>query len=220
MNMRIVLAMAGLFGMLAQADQPGYQVCSAMQAEKDRLKCLEIVRFATRPFPLTVVKYCDQLTSDSDKNRVLHIATDRVFPSGALDVCEKDATAQSISALLTCIEKAGDTKPQQKVMTTDRFEIYVSDWSTHQQAIDRSVLIASTKCRGWANYALEAQNPNVQGCWTTSHAASDIDYYVSFDKNLMATVVPYTKRWTYKLYHCKVNAYCWRLDRDYTEVSK
>lgn len=221
---RILLTL--LFCGFSHASQPGYEVCPLMMDEAERLKCLEIVRGATRAYPIQLIRFLDGFKLDSNKNLALKAAQDRSFPDGALDACEKLATDDSIKAFLKAIEIAGDVKTKQKKVTTDPLEVFVSDWDTHPKAIARAELIASQKCRGWDFYAFENPKWTTQSCWVDHYSQNVVDYKLVYRQATTSsgrrydypTIAPYDKTVYFSRYHCRAKYHCWRWEKDFSEV--
>lgn len=226
--MRWVILLALLLGLSSTASesQTAYQVCSAMEDEHDRLKCLEIVRDATRFFPEEIVSICETLERGSHRNRVLSAAKDRVFPSEALEVCSEFATDERIQTLLKCVETAGDYDPKKKKATSITDQVYVYNWSTYAKAINAAEANASQGCRGWAHYSFSDPNWKRNSCGSSEHAKSRIEYTIKWENRTTRrgtaysapVPVAYTVVDRYHTYHCRANYYCWKWVKDYSDV--
>ncbi|MEZ4750217.1 MAG: hypothetical protein R3B54_06215 [Bdellovibrionota bacterium] len=213
-------------GFSAQAEQSAYRVCSSMEDEHDKLKCLEIVRGATRSYPDAILKICEGLERGSYRNRVLAAAKDRLFPAEAAEVCLDFAEDEKIKSLLACVEKAGTVSVKQKKVYSTGDEVYVFNWNRYTEATNAAEKNAASGCKGWPYYAFSDANWKTRSCWASSHAQNYTNFTLGSETRYTRKGTPYTA-WVpvaytatrhYKLYHCRANYYCWKWEKDFSEV--
>lgn len=208
--------------------QQGYDVCAKMDDEHDRLKCLEIVREATRPYPKPIIEMADKLVDASFRNRLLVAARDRAFPAKALSVCQPLAKDESIRTLITCIEKAGKYSPKLAKAATEPTEAYAYNFDAYEKSIQATHNQAVSGCKGWPYYEFKDPSWKRNQCWSTTHNQSYNDWTITYRREVTARGTAYdapvpvavSRVRTYSLYHCRADFICYRWDKDFTEVEE
>jgi len=207
-------------------NQPGYEVCAMMMDGAERVRCLEVVRGATRRYPKEVVEICTKIKDDSFKSRVLLTTRDRVFPSGALEVCQPLASDDSMTQLMRCLTSAGDVQTRWKKSYSEEGYLEKRNWDEWERLYAAMEHSAQQGCQGWEYYAFSNKNWRRDDCWWTAQQTAEwgVDLRTVVRKTSGGRAyttwdaVPVLRNVTYYLYHCRTNYCCWRWVKDFSEV--